>query len=146
MKTLLTILAITVLTSRTITDGSAIVIGTKRAAISIDQVRIYRVAPEDYEEIAMLSSSAGHDFKSDSTLIESAIQKLKEEAAKIGANGVLLEQIVERDASSTTTSYGNTQSQSNDGSSTHTSGNSISVNRGDTYTRMKGLAIFVRGL
>ena len=60
--------------------------GIKRSPMSVDEVRIYRVAPESYEEIAIVSASAGHDFKSNSALIDSAIQRLKEEAAKVGAN------------------------------------------------------------
>lgn len=137
------LLALAVLAGCTITDGSSIVTGIARDPIPVSQVRIYRVAPENYEEIAMVSSSAGHDFKSNSALIETAIQKLKEEAAKVGANGVLLSNIDERDAASTSTSYGNASAHGNDGSSVYASGNSVSVNRGDTHTRMRGLAIYV---
>ena len=133
----------TALTACTITDGSAIVTGIARDPIPVEKVRIYRVAPENYEEIAMLSASAGHDFKSNSALIESAILELKKEAAKVGANGVLLSNIDERDAPSTSTSYGNISAHGNDGSSAYASGNSVSVNRGDTHTRMRGLAIYV---
>ena len=127
----------------TIVDGTSIVTGIKRSPISVDDVRIYRIAPESYEEIAIVSASAGHDFKNNSALIDSAIQRLKEEAAKVGANGVLLSEIDERDAPSSTTSYGNVRASGNDGSSLYASGNSISVNRGDTYSRIRGLAIHV---
>ncbi len=127
----------------TIVDGSTIITGTTRKEISIEQVRIYRVAPKNYEEIAMISASAGHDFKSNSALIESAVLRLKQEAAKVGANGVLLSRINERDAPSTTTSFGNANVYGNNGSSVQATANSISINRGDAYTRMQGLAIFV---
>ena len=66
----------------TIVDGSAIVTGEKRMPIPVEQVRIYRIAPENYEEVALVSASAGHDFKSNSTLIESTILRLKQEAAR----------------------------------------------------------------
>lgn len=66
MKKLLALFAVVTLVGCTITDGSAIVTGIERAPISADQVRIYRVAPDNYEEIAMVSASAGHDFKSNS--------------------------------------------------------------------------------
>jgi hypothetical protein len=131
------------LSACTITDGSAIVTGIARDPIPVEKVRIYRVAPEKYEEIAMVSASAGHDFKSDSALMETAIQELKKEAAKVGANGVVLSNIDERDAASTSTSYGNANAHGNDGSSAYASGNSVSVNRGDAYTRVRGLAIYV---
>jgi uncharacterized protein YbjQ (UPF0145 family) len=130
------------LTACTITDGSAIVTGITRDPIPVEKVRIYRVAPDNYEEIAMVSASAGHDFKSDSALMETAIQELKKEAAKVGANGVVLSNIDERDAPSTSTSYGNVNAYGNDGSSAYASGNSVSVNRGDAYTRVRGLAIY----
>lgn len=132
-----------ILAGCTIVDGGAIVTGITRNPISVNKVRIYRVAPKNYEEIAMVSASAGHDFKSNSALVNSTIMRLKEEAAKLGANGVLLSQINERDAPSTTTSYGSARAYGNDGSSAYASGNSISVNRGDAYTRMRGLAIYV---
>ncbi len=140
---LCSILLFLIVSGCTITDGSSIVTGTPRNPISTDQVRIYRVAPESYEEIAMVSSSAGHDFKSNSALIDSAIQTLKEEAAKLGANGVLLSNIDERDSPSTSTTYGNANAHGSDGSSVYASGNSVSVTRGDTYTRTRGLAIYV---
>lgn len=127
----------------TITDGSSVVTGEARASISADKVRIYRVAPEAYEEIAMISASAGHDFKKDSSLMNSAIQRLKEEAAKVGANGVLLSGINERDAPTTTVSVGSGQVYNNSGDSVYATGSGTSVNRGDAYTRVKGLAIFV---
>ena len=139
---LISVIILSCLTGCTITDGSSIVTGIERDPIPVEQVRIYRVAPENYEEIAMISASAGHDFKSNSSLIESTIQTLKEEAAKVGANGVLLSNIDERDAPSTTTSYGNASAHTSSGS-VYASGNNVSVNRGDTYTRMRGLAIYV---
>ncbi len=136
-------LIILILVGCTIVDGGSIVTGIKRGPISVDEVRIYRVAPETYEEIAIVSASAGHDFKSNSALIDSAIQRLKEEAAKVGANGVLLSEIDERDTPSTTTSYGSASASGSDGSSVYASGSSVSVNRGDTYSRIRGLAIYV---
>ena len=137
-------LMLIIISGCTIVDGSAIVIGEKRASIPVEQVRIYRVAPEKYEEIAMISASAGHDFQSNSALIESTILRLKQEAAKVGANGVLLSEIDERDAPKSTINFGNAQAKSSSGSSVYASSNSVSVDRGDSYTRMRGLAIYVK--
>ncbi|WP_392343115.1 hypothetical protein [Pseudoalteromonas prydzensis] len=128
----------------TIVDGSAILTGEKRAEISVDKVRIYRVAPAEYEEVAMVSASAGHDFKSNSALIESTILRLKQEAAKLGANGVLLSEIDERDTPKSTVNIGSAQVNSSNGTSVYATSNNVSVNRGDSYTRMHGLAIFVK--
>lgn len=129
-------------TGCTIMDGNAIVIGNTRAAILPEEVRLYRSAPDSFEEIAIVSASAGHDFQKSSSLMNSAIDRLKKEAAKIGANGVILTEINERDASSVTTSYGSATATGTSGSA-YATGNAISVNRGDAYTRIKGVAVYV---
>jgi len=126
----------------TIMDGNAIVTGNTRAPISPEKVRLFRSAPEKFEEIALVSASAGHDFKKNSSLMNSAIERLKEEASKIGANGVILTEINERDAPSVTTSYGSAIATGTAGSA-YATGNAASVNRGDTYTRLKGVAIYI---
>ena len=53
-------------------------------------VKLYTTLPEKYETIAIISASAGHDFVTDQTLTDAAIGRLKAEAAKVGANGILL--------------------------------------------------------
>jgi uncharacterized protein YbjQ (UPF0145 family) len=126
----------------TIMDGNSIVTGKVRGPVSAEEVKIYRTAPDTFEEIAMVSASAGHDFKKSSELLNSAMQRLKEEAAKLGANGVLLTKIDERDAPSVTTSYG-TSIATGGGTSAYATGSTVGVNRGDTHTRLKGIAIYV---
>lgn len=145
MKMLLELVAVSTmapLTGCTIMDGNAIVTGAARDPISADQVRLYRTPPTKFEEVAIVNASAGHDFRKDSSLMNAAIQRLKEEAAKVGANGVLISEINERDAPSVTTSQG-TATATGGGTSVFASGNSTSVNRGDSYTRLRGLAIYV---
>ncbi|WP_299769720.1 hypothetical protein [uncultured Pseudoteredinibacter sp.] len=132
----------TILTACTITDGNSIVIGEARSPIDPSAVRIYRTPPESYEEIAMISASAGHDFKKNSSLVNSAIQRLKEEAAKLGANGVLLSGVRERDKPVVTTSYGSASG----GNGSYVTGNTTSVSRGDSNTRIQGLAIFTASI
>ena len=138
------VLLLTIVTGCTIVDGSAIVTGEKRASIPVENVRIYRVAPDKYEEVAIISASAGHDFKSNSALLESTVLRLKQEAAKLGANGVLLSEIDERDTPKSTISLGTSQATSSTGSIIHANSNIVSFDRGDSYTRMNGLAIFVK--
>lgn len=142
LRIITTALVFSVMIGCTIVDGGSIVTGVQREQISVEEVRIYRVPPENYEEIAIVSASAGHDFRSNSDLMDSAIQRLKEEAAKVGANGVLLMEIDERDAPSTTTTHGSVTAIGT-GGSVYASGNSVSVNRGDSYSRIRGLAIHV---
>ncbi|HEY4281514.1 MAG TPA: hypothetical protein VGM62_00515 [Chthoniobacterales bacterium] len=69
-------------------------IGQARAAITPDAVRIYDRAPRHFERIAIINSSSGPSWGFTSREQEDeAIAKLKEEAAKLGANGILLEWI-----------------------------------------------------
>lgn len=135
-------LVFVVLHGCTIMDGNAIVTGATRKPIPADQVRLYRSPPAKYEEIALVNASAGHDFRRDSSLMNAAIQRLKEEAAKVGANGVLLSGVNERDAPSTTSTYGSATATGG-GASVYASGKSTSVSRGDAYTRVRGVAIYV---
>jgi len=126
-----------------IVDGSSLVTGTPRASISPAMVKIYRVAPEKYEEIALVYASAGHDFQSDSTLLATAVEKLKNEAAKLGANGIILGGVNQRDTPQTVTGFGTTTAYGA-GGSVSGFGTVVGVNRGDAYTRVEGIAVFVQ--
>jgi hypothetical protein len=71
--------------------SSAVVVGTVRPAISPAQVKLYLNPPKKFEEVALLESSSKASWAvSDQGKMNVVIQRLKEEAAKIGANGVLL--------------------------------------------------------
>jgi hypothetical protein len=62
-----------------------------RPAIDPAGVQIYRTPPRKYQEIAVLDATSGAQFYHGSPQGEAeALQRLKEEAAKVGANGVLL--------------------------------------------------------
>ena len=72
--------------------SSHIVVGTVRPAISPSDVKIYLQPPPAFEEIAVLNASADSMFGSGGqSTVDKVIQRLKEEAAKLGANGVILE-------------------------------------------------------
>jgi hypothetical protein len=131
-----------VVTGCTIMDGNAIVTGNTRTPTSPDEVRLYRTAPDSFEEIAIVSASAGHDFQKSSSLMNAAIERLKEEAAKVGANGIILTEINERDAPSVTISYGSSTATGTGGSA-YATGSGTSVNRGDAYTRLNGVAVYI---
>lgn len=71
-------------------SGTALVTGTKRDAINSDEVIIYPELPENYEIIGIVSASSDWGWTQQDCL-NYAIQELKKQAAKIGANGIVIE-------------------------------------------------------
>jgi len=69
--------------------GSSIVTGKSRPAISPTEVKLYLDAPSQYETIGIVEASSEVEFSSQAAQ-DRVIQELKEQAAKIGANGVLI--------------------------------------------------------
>ena len=74
--------------------------------------------------------------------MDSAIERLKEEAAKVGANGVILEGVQNRSDSTMVTSFGTATVRGPNGSAT-ASGTSIDVVSGGRYGHVKGTAIYI---
>jgi hypothetical protein len=69
-----------------------IMVGQARPATSPDAVHVYYTAPRHFERIAIINSSSGPTWAFTTRgQLDDAIAKLKEEAAKLGANGILLE-------------------------------------------------------
>ena len=119
---------------------SHVMIGKARPPISPDFVQIYTRPPTThYEEIAQLDTSSQGSFsftaqgKSDAV-----IKRLKTEAAKLGANGVLLQGIGDQPSGSVGTG-GGTESYSRSSSV----GGGIGINIGTTRKAGGGLAIYV---
>ncbi|HIY70518.1 MAG TPA: hypothetical protein H9827_03530 [Candidatus Luteimonas excrementigallinarum] len=72
--------------------SSHMITGTPRPPIDPAQVRIYHGPPPGaYEEIAVLQTRSGALTYGEQNKIDSVLRKLREEAASLGANGVLLE-------------------------------------------------------
>jgi hypothetical protein len=71
-------------------SGSAIVTGTKRDPIDIKQVKLYLEPPAKYEVVALVSASSDAGWTEQGS-VDYAVEELKNQAAKLGANGVLLE-------------------------------------------------------
>ena len=73
-------------------SGTALVTGTQRPATTADKVVVYTEPPKDYEVIGIVtaSSDAGWTEQGD---LDYAMAELKKQAAKIGANGVILQSI-----------------------------------------------------
>lgn len=72
-------------------------IGTARAPISADQVLVYLEDPICFEPIALLTSTSDASFAfTEQAKIDAALQRLREAAAAVGANGVLLKRTGEQ--------------------------------------------------
>jgi len=94
---------------------SSVVVGTVRAPIEITKVKTYLHAPKKYEEVALLETSSKASWAVTSQgKMDVVMERLKTEAAKIGANGILLISAGDKLAGSigngvgTTTAAGNT--------------------------------------
>ncbi|HEX3847534.1 MAG TPA: hypothetical protein VHV81_09130 [Steroidobacteraceae bacterium] len=72
--------------------GSTVLVGPSRPAIAPDQVQVYLHPPAaKYLEIANISaSSRGSLALGSGAKIDKVVERLKVQAAKVGANGVLL--------------------------------------------------------
>lgn len=67
------------------------IVGQKRPPIEVSEVQIYQIKPAEYEQIAFIQASSKNALSfSDEGMQDVAIERLKKEAAALGANGVLL--------------------------------------------------------
>jgi len=72
--------------------SSHIITGTPRQPIDPVQVKLYSSAPAKFEEIAIIEASSKSSWAfTDQQKINVVVERLKDEAAKLGANGVLLQ-------------------------------------------------------
>jgi len=71
------------------TSGTAIITGVTREPITAGQVKIYLESPAEFEVIGLVSASSDAGWTEQGSL-DYAIEELKNQAAKLGANGVLL--------------------------------------------------------
>ena len=70
-------------------SGSAIVTGVKRTPLDPSQVKLYAESPAKYEVIGIVNASSDAGWTEQESQ-DYAVQELKNQAAKLGANGVLL--------------------------------------------------------
>ena len=73
-------------------SSQVVLVGTARPAISADQVKIYLEPPDSrYEQIANLAASSEGSFALTAAgKADEVVERLKRQAAKLGANGLLL--------------------------------------------------------
>ncbi|GIS57419.1 MAG: hypothetical protein CM1200mP1_13570 [Candidatus Neomarinimicrobiota bacterium] len=75
---------------------SHIIVGDKREPINPSNVEIYLDYPEQYEKIALIDAGSNFAFKDPAILfdwqskMDKATERLKIEAAKLGANGIMI--------------------------------------------------------
>lgn len=70
-------------------SGSVIVTGNTREPIAREQVKLYLEPPTEFEVIGLVSASSDAGWTEQGS-VNYAIAELKKQAAKIGANGVLI--------------------------------------------------------
>lgn len=70
-------------------SGSSIVTGTKRTPIEASQVKLYLELPVKYEVIGIVNASSDAGWTEQGS-VDYAVEELKNQAAKLGANGVLI--------------------------------------------------------
>ena len=73
-------------------SGNALVTGTQRPATNPESVVLYTEAPEKYEVIGIVTASSDATGSAQTDL-NYAVAELKKQAAKIGANGILLQDV-----------------------------------------------------
>ena len=72
--------------------SSAVVVGKVRSPIPAADVKLYLSPPKKYEQVAMLDASSKNSWAvTDQGKMDVVVQRLKEEAAKLGANGILVQ-------------------------------------------------------
>jgi len=87
LRIITTIFIITVLLS--CATGSVIITGKTRPAIDPAEVKIYLEPPSQYETIGIVEASSDVEISTQAAQ-DRVIDELKKQAAKIGANGILL--------------------------------------------------------
>jgi hypothetical protein len=119
--------------------SSHVLVGTARPPISPDQVRLYTQLPAQYEEIAIVQASSQGSFVfGDQRKTNKVIQRLRGEAAKLGANGLVLQEIGIQYAGSVGTGFGSATESRNSAF-----GSSVGISTGLTARSGKGTAIYV---
>lgn len=82
------------------TDGTSVLTGQSRPSTDPSQVVLYLTPPAKYETIGLVTAKSGK-HGSDQGKMNDAVQKLKEEAAEVGANGVVIQGTGESTSSTT---------------------------------------------
>jgi len=101
---LLSVLALTACAA----PQSVVVTGQARPPISPDQVAILSQPPPQFEDVAILHASGKSVNPASQTAFDTVVQRLKQQAAQLGANAVILEGFSDRQTASIGTGVGST--------------------------------------
>lgn len=83
------LVALAILAMSGCAEGTTVVTGNQRPAINPSQVQMYSAPPQaPYEVIAIVRASSGNGW-SDQQSVDYAVEELKNQAAAVGANGVI---------------------------------------------------------
>jgi hypothetical protein len=94
------------LTGHASSPVSHIVVGKVRPAIRSERVRIYIHPPTNFEEVAVLNSSIKRSsVVEDQKKTDKLIEALKEDAARLGANGVLINNLGDQYAGTSASAF-----------------------------------------
>jgi hypothetical protein len=127
IRTSLAILILISASACNVTSGSRIVVGNTRPAIAPESVKIYLRPPAKYEEIAIVNATSKNAFASDQSLTDSALFRMKKDAAKLGANGILLSGVGTQQIGSIGQSFGSATAYSTASANAYRYGNTVSA-------------------
>lgn len=135
----LLVAALTACAAAACATSSHVLIGTARPPTSPESVRVYYRPPPKYEEIATISaSSQGSLALTSQQNMDKAIERMKAEAAKVGANGILLQSVQDTQGSSIGVGGGSTS---------YGPGSAVGVGAGGSFALTskvaQGIAIYV---
>ena len=72
--------------------SSHVLTGTQRPAIDVSKVKVYASAPANAEQVAVIeASSRDSSANTDQAMMDAIVALMKAEAAKLGANGIVLQ-------------------------------------------------------
>jgi hypothetical protein len=96
------------------TPNTVVMVGASHPPIAPADVKIYSQPPPTFEEIAVLNASSSSMFTTGGQkTIDKVISGLKEQAAKLGANGVILEGFSDSQTGSVGTGVGSSSVSNN---------------------------------
>lgn len=116
-----------------------ILTGEARPPIAVSEVTLYSTPPPGFQEIAVLTATSKTAFGTGGQKsVDTVVERLKQQAAKLGANGLILEDFSDRQTASIGTGVGSD-------SYTHNGAVSVGVGGGIGIFKKtgKGRAIFV---
>lgn len=83
-----------------------VMVGTARPPTDPDSVRIFHTPPAKYEEIALIESdNLGTSGFTQQGRVNSAMKRLRENAASLGANGIILQSVRDAGGGGVTSGY-----------------------------------------